>query len=605
MTLNNWLQLGIYLAVLLAAVKPLGWYMARVYQGQACGMERALGGLERLIYRLSGVDARQEMTWKTYAVSAMLFNLIGLVAVYALLRLQGILPLNPQGFAAATPDLAFNTATSFATNTNWQSYGGETTLSYLSQMLGLAVQNFVSAATGMAVLVALIRGLARRNADTIGNFWVDLVRSTVYILLPLSVVLGLVLVSQGVVQNFSAYRPVALVEKGTGVFSTEEHVGESAEDVEKTPVPFSTLPMGPATSQIAIKQLGTNGGGFFNVNSSHPYENPTPLSNFAEMLAILLIGAALCWTFGEMVGDRRQGWAVLAAMLVILLPLVIGAIAAEQWGVPAFTELGADQQASALQSGGNMEGKETRFGIVNSALWASATTAASNGSVNSMHDSFTPLGGLVPMWLMQLGEVVFGGVGSGLYGMLMFVIVAVFVAGLMVGRTPEYLGKKIEAYEMKMASLVILIPPLVVLIGTAIAVAGPGLDYVAGEEIKSNLNNPGARGFSEVLYAFSSAGNNNGSAFAGLTANEPFYNTSQGIAMFLARYWLLIPTLAVAGSLARKKQTPAGAGTLPTHTPLFVSWVVATVLLVGALSYLPALALGPIVEHLQMIAQAP
>jgi K+-transporting ATPase ATPase A chain len=605
MTLNNWLQLGIYLAVLLAAVKPLGWYMARVYQGQACGMERALGGLERLIYRLSGVDARQEMTWKTYAVSAMLFNLIGLVAVYALLRLQGILPLNPQGFAAATPDLAFNTATSFATNTNWQSYGGETTLSYLSQMLGLAVQNFVSAATGMAVLVALIRGLARRNADTIGNFWVDLVRSTVYILLPLSVVLGLVLVSQGVVQNFSAYRPVALVEKGTGVFSTEEHVGESAEDVAKTPVPFSTLPMGPATSQIAIKQLGTNGGGFFNVNSSHPYENPTPLSNFAEMLAILLIGAALCWTFGEMVGDRRQGWAVLAAMLVILLPLVIGAIAAEQWGVPAFTELGADQQASALQSGGNMEGKETRFGIVNSALWASATTAASNGSVNSMHDSFTPLGGLVPMWLMQLGEVVFGGVGSGLYGMLMFVIVAVFVAGLMVGRTPEYLGKKIEAYEMKMASLVILIPPLVVLIGTAIAVAGPGLDYVAGEEIKSNLNNPGARGFSEVLYAFSSAGNNNGSAFAGLTANEPFYNTSQGIAMFLARYWLLIPTLAVAGSLARKKQTPAGAGTLPTHTPLFVSWVVATVLLVGALSYLPALALGPIVEHLQMIAQAP
>jgi potassium-transporting ATPase potassium-binding subunit len=589
MTANAWIQVILYVGVLIALAKPLGWYMARVYQGQPCGLDRVLRPVEGWLYRAAGVDPQSEMSWKTYAVAALLFNLVGLIAVYLLLRLQGVLPLNPQGFPAATPDLAFNTAVSFATNTNWQSYGGETTLSYLPQMLGLTVQNFVSAATGMAVLIALIRGLVRRSSATIGNFWCDLVRSTLYVLLPLSAVLALVLVSQGVVQNFRPYQTVAVLQPTAGA--------------DGKPVADQVLPMGPAASQIAIKQLGTNGGGFFNVNSAHPYENPTPLSNFLEMLAILLIGAALCYTFGMMVGDTRQGWAVLAAMLVIFVPLTIGVVWSEQAGVPAQTALGVDQQPGADRSGGNMEGKEVRFGITNSALWAAATTAASNGSVNAMHDSFTPLGGLVPMWLMQLGEVIIGGVGSGLYGMLMFVVVAVFVAGLMVGRTPEYLGKKIEAFEMKMASLVILIPPLIVLTGTAAAVVGPGLDYRAADtgEVKSNLNNPGAHGFSEVLYAFSSAGNNNGSAFAGLTANTPFYNVALGIAMWGARYWLMIPVLAVAGSLARKKYTPPSAGTLPTHTPLFVVWLVSTVLLVGALNFVPALALGPIVEHLQMM----
>ncbi len=590
MTSNAWVQLGLYLLILLAAVKPLGWYMARVYQGQPCGLDRVLGWLERFFYRAAGLDPHAEMGWRGYTVAGLVFNGIGLLFVYALLRGQHFLPLNPQDFPAASPDLAFNTACSFATNTNWQSYGGESTLSYLVQMLGLAVQNFLSAATGMAVLVALIRGFARRSAETIGNFWVDLTRSTLYILLPLSLVLSVVLVSQGVVQNFRPYQTVTRLQ--------------AAKDADDNLVAEQQLPMGPAASQIAIKQLGTNGGGFFNVNSAHPYENPTPLSNFLEMLAILLIPAALCYTFGMMVGDTRQGWAVLAAMLVIFVPLTLGCVAAEQAGVPAQADLGVDLQASSEQSGGNMEGKETRFGIVNSALWATATTAASNGSVNSMHDSFTPLGGLVPMWLIQMEEVIFGGVGSGLYGMLIFVLVAVFVAGLMVGRTPEYLGKKIEAFEMKMASLMILIPPIVVLAGTAIAVLGPGLKYSDPETIeeKDSLSNRGAHGFSEVLYAFSSAGNNNGSAFAGLNANAPFYNTALGLAMLISRYWLIIPTLAVAGSLARKKYTPCGAGTLPTHTPLFVTWLACTVVLVGALTFVPALALGPIVEHLQMVA---
>ncbi len=608
MTLSAGIQLALFLAALIAAVKPLGWYMARVYQGQACGLDRALGWLERLVYRLSGVDPRREMSWRTYAVAALLFNGIGLLALYALLRLQGVLPLNPQEFPGVSADLAFNTAASFVTNTNWQSYGGETTLSYLVQMVGLCVQNFLSAATGMAVVVALVRGLVRRSAETIGNFWVDLTRSTLYVLLPLSLLLAVALVSQGVVQNFRPYQRVALLRPTSVDEPTKDAAGNPVVDAagkpvtEKKPVTEQWLPMGPAASQIAIKQLGTNGGGFFNVNSAHPYENPTPLSNFLEMLGILLIPAALCWTFGEMVGDRRQGWALLGAMFAIFVPLAIGAIAAEQAGVPAFTELGADQRAGEGQSGGNMEGKETRFGIVSSVLWASVTTAASNGSVNSMHDSFTALGGLVPMWLMQLGEVALGGVGSGLYGMLMFVVVAVFVAGLMVGRTPEYLGKKIEAFEMKMASLVILIMPIVVLVGTAVAVLGPGLDYRATDtgEVKGNLNNPGAHGFSEVLYAFTSGANNNGSAFAGLTANEPFYNTAIGLAMLMGRFWSMIPVLAVAGSLARKKYTPPSAGTLPTHTPLFVVLVVGTVLLVGALTFFPALALGPIVEHLQM-----
>jgi K+-transporting ATPase ATPase A chain len=446
-------------------------------------------------------------------------------------------------------------------------------------MAGLTVQNFVSAATGMAILVALIRGVVRKNAETVGNFWVDMVRSTLYILLPLSFVLAILLVSQGVVQNLSPYHNVALLQ-GTA-------------DAEGKAILDQVLPMGPAASQIAIKQLGTNGGGFFNVNSAHPFENPTPLANFLELLSILIIAAALCHTFGKMVKDQRQGWAILAAMTVIFVGLLVVCVGAEQAGNPAFRGLGIDQAASALQSGGNMEGKEVRFGITNSALWATATTAASNGSVNSMHDSFTPLGGMVPMWLMQLGEVIYGGVGSGLYGMLMFVIVAVFIAGLMVGRTPEYLGKKIEAYEMKMASIAILVPPLVVLVGTAIA--------ISSEWGLKGLANPGAHGFSEVLYAFSSAGNNNGSAFAGLTVNEPHYNAALGLAMLFARYWVAVPALAVAGSLAKKKIVPAGPGTLPTHTPLFVALIIGTVLLVGALTFVPALALGPIVEHLVMI----
>lgn len=590
MIANSWIQLTVFLVVLLALVKPLGWYMARVYQGQPCGLDAALGWMERGIYRLGGVDANAEMPWKIYAVAVLFFNAVGLLVLYVLLRVQHLMPFNPEDQKAVPADLAFNTAVSFASNTNWQSYGGETTLGYLSQMAGLGVQNFLSAATGMAVLVALTRGLVRRTVETIGNFWVDLVRSTLYILLPLSLILAVLLVSQGVVQNFQAYQEVTLIQP--------------TQDADKKPVTTQTLPMGPAASQIAIKQLGTNGGGFFNVNGAHPYENPTPLSNFLEMLAILLIPAALCYMFGVLVGDTRQGWAILAAMLVIFVPLMIGCVAAEESGVPAVNRLGVDQQPSATQSGGNMEGKETRFGIASSGIWACATTAASNGSVNSMHDSYTPLGGMIPMWLMQLGEVVFGGVGSGLYGMLMFLIVAVFVAGLMVGRTPEYLGKKIEAFEMKMASLVILIPCLVVLLGTAIAVAGPGLDYTGKGDMK-NPPNPGAHGFTEVLYAFTSAGNNNGSAFGGLNANGLFYNTALGIAMLISRYWLIIPTLAIAGSLARKKYTPPGAGTLPTHTPLFVVLLVGTVLLVGALTFVPALALGPIVEHLQMTAVQP
>jgi K+-transporting ATPase ATPase A chain len=583
------LQLVFYLVVLLAAAWPLGIFMARVYQGKPHFLSW-LSGLERGLYRLAGVDPAGEMTWRQYAIAMLAFNLLGLVFLYGLQRVQHLLPLNPAGMAAVTPDSSFNTAVSFASNTNWQGYGGETTMSYLTQMLGLTVQNFVSAAAGMACLVALIRGFTRTQTTGIGNFWVDLTRSTLYILLPLSLVLAIVLVSQGVVQTFTPYVTATLLDPTT--------------DAEGQAVVEQTIAVGPAASQIAIKQLGTNGGGFFNVNSAHPFENPTPLSNFLQVLAILIIPAALCITFGEMVGDRRQGIALLATMVLLFVPLLVLCYGAEQSGNPRLTTLGADQAASAAQSGGNMEGKEVRYGIASSALWATVTTAASNGSVNSMHDSFTPLGGLVPMWLMQLGEVVFGGVGSGLYGMLAFAIVAVFVAGLMVGRTPEYLGKKIEAYEMKMASLIILIPCAVVLVGTAVAVAGPGLEYPGASpgEVRSNLNNPGAHGFSEVLYAFSSAGNNNGSAFAGLTANEPFYNTALGVAMFLARYWLAIPILAIAGSLAAKKLVPPSSGTLPTHTPLFVVLLASVVIIVGALTFLPALALGPIVEQLQMYA---
>jgi len=599
MTSNDVLQLAFYLVVLLALAKPLGAYMARVYEGRPIILGRALGWLERFIYGAAGVVPELEMGWKTYAFTMLLFNLAGVLAVYALQRLQGVLPLNPAGLAAVSPDSSFNTAVSFATNTNWQGYGGETTMSYLTQMLALTVQNFVSAATGMAVVVALIRGFARRSAETIGNFWVDLTRTTLYILLPLAFIMALALVSQGVVQTFGPYAKVAVVQPSEYDEPVTDKDGKPVLDeknqpkTKKSTLTEQVLAVGPAASQIAIKQLGTNGGGFFNVNSAHPFENPTPLSNFLELLAILLISAALCYTFGVMVGDTRQGWAVLAAMTVVFVALLTVCAVAEQNG-HVFVKQGVDHTASALQSGGNMEGKEVRFGIANSALWATATTSASNGSVNSMHDSFTPIGGLVPMWLIQLGEVIYGGVGSGLYGMLMFAIIAVFVAGLMVGRTPEYLGKKIEAYEMKMSSLVILITPALVLIGTSV-----GVVTAAG---KAGIANPGIHGFSEILYAFSSASNNNGSAFAGLSANTPFYNTALGLCMLFGRYWLAVPVLAIAGALARKKIVPVGAGTLPTHTPLFVGLLVGVVLLVGALTFVPALALGPIVEHLTLIA---
>ena len=596
MTANGLLQIGFYLVTLLLLVKPMGWYMAKIYDGETPRLMRWLRPVENLLYRACGVNRSEEMSWGRYAIAMLWFALLGVIAVYALQRLQGMLPLNPQQFGAVSPDSSFNTAISFMTNTNWQGYSGESTMSYLTQMLGLAVQNFFSAAAGMAIAAALIRGFARHTAQTIGNFWVDMTRSTLYILLPLSIILALLFVSQGAIQNFSPYRTVGTVETLSYDNPKVDSQGNPVKDAQGNPVTEKaatkeqTLPMGPVASQEAIKQLGTNGGGFFNANSAHPFENPTPLSNFLEMLAILLIPAALCYTFGEMVGDRRQGWALLAAMTLIFVPLMVGCVAAEQAGNPALHALGVDQRASALQAGGNMEGKEVRFGIVDSGIWSTATTAASNGSVNSMLDSYTPMGGLIPLWLIQLGEVIYGGVGSGLYGMLAFAIVAVFIAGLMVGRTPEYLGKKIEAYEMKMASLVVLIPCALVLVGSAVAVLLPA--GLAG------IDNPGAHGFTEVLYAVSSASNNNGSAFAGLNANTAFYNTLLGICMFIARYPLAIGMLAIAGSLAGKKHVPASAGTLPTATPLFVVMLVVTVVVVGALTFLPALALGPIAETL-------
>src|SRR5262245_16560698 len=536
MTAQGLLQLALYLAVLLALAWPLGLYIARVFDGPATPVDRVLGPLERGIYRVCGVRPDEQMGWKRYAVAMLTFNALGLLVVYALQRLQGWLPLNPQRFGPVDPDSAFNTAASFASNTNWQGYAGETTMSYATQMLGLAVQNFVSAASGIAVLIALIRGLRARGGEGIGNFWVDVVKSTLHVLLPLSLVLALLLVSQGVVQRFSAYPAVPLLDPTTGA--------------DGQAVSEQLLPMGPAASQIAIKQLGTNGGGFFNANSAHPFENPTPLSNFVEVVAILLIAAALCATFGRMVGDLRQGVALLGAMTAVFVALLLPCYAAEQRGNPRLAALGVDQAPGSLQPGGNLEGKELRFGIANSALWATATTAASNGSVNALHDSFTPLGGLVPLFMMQLGEVIFGGVGSGLYGMLAFVLIAVFVAGLMVGRTPEYLGKKVEAFEMKMASLMILIPPALVLLLTAVA-------SVSETAIASRANG-GPHGFSEILYAYSSMSNNNGSPFAGLSADVPFYNLTGGVAMLVARYWLAIPILAIAGSLARQKVVPAG-----------------------------------------------
>ncbi|MDD2777030.1 MAG: potassium-transporting ATPase subunit KdpA [Gallionella sp.] len=597
--MNGLLQIALYLGVLLLLAKPMGSYMTRVYAGELPVWVGWMQPVERLFYRLCGVKPQQEMRWTQYAAAMLLFSLLGVLAVYAMQRLQAGLPLNPQGFGAVSADSAFNTALSFVTNTNWQGYVGEVTMSYLTQMLTLTVQNFLSAATGMTVLIALIRGFARHTTETIGNFWVDMTRSTLYILLPLSVILALVLVSQGVVQNFAPYQSVPLVENLSYDQPKLDASGNAMKDAagnpvtEKVEVKTQTLALGPVASQEAIKQLGTNGGGFFNANSAHPFENPTPLSNFLAMLAIFLIPAGLCYTFGQMVGDTRQGWAILVSMTLLFVGFLAVAEYAEQQGNPAFTALGINQSATASQAGGNMEGKETRFGIVNSALFATITTAASCGAVNAMHDSFTPLGGMVTMAQIQLGEVVFGGVGSGLYGMLVYAVIAVFLAGLMIGRTPEYLGKKIEAFDIKMASLVILIPPFIILGGTALAVMlGVG---------KSSIFNPGAHGFSEVLYAFSSAVGNNGSAFAGISANTPFYNTALGFAVWAGRFWLMIPVLALAGSLAAKKRIPTSIGSMATHTPLFVWLLVGTVLLVGALTFVPALALGPVIEHLNMM----
>ncbi|MFI5296028.1 MAG: potassium-transporting ATPase subunit KdpA [Thermodesulfovibrionales bacterium] len=596
MTGNDIFQIVLYFGVLLLLAKPLGDYMARVYENQPFGLDRVLGPVERIFYRLCGIGPEEEMDWKQYTIAVLVFSVGGLFVVYLLQRLQGILPLNPQKLPGVSPDSSFNTAVSFITNTNWQGYGGESTMSYLTQMAGLAVQNFLSAAAGMAVLVALIRGFTRHSSKTIGNFWVDLTRTTLYILIPLSLIYSLLLVSQGVVQTFSEYKNVPLTQTITYDNPKLDAQGNPIKDekgnpvTEKAQMKEQAIPLGPAASQIAIKQLGTNGGGFFNVNSAHPFENPTPFSNFLEVLAILLIPAALCITFGKMVGDKRQGRALLAAMTIVLVALMTLCVWSERQGNPHLAALGIDQTASTLQSGGNLEGKEARFGIVNSAIWATATTAASNGSVNAMHDSFTPIGGLIPMWLIQLGEVIFGGVGSGLYGMLIFAILTVFIAGLMVGRTPEYLGKKIEMFEMKMSILLVLIINALVKIGTAIGVSTKA--GVAG------IANPGPHGFSEILYAFSSAANNNGSAFAGLSANTVFYNTALGIVMFIGRFWAIIPVLAIAGSLAKKKKVPAGLGTLPTHTPLFVTFLIGVILIVGALSFMPSLALGPIAEQL-------
>ncbi len=586
-------QLAIYLVVLLVLSVPVGWYIARVMEGKSA-VNRMFGGIEHFLYRLCGVRADADMGWKQYALALLLFNIVGMFAVYALQRLQLWLPLNPAGMAGVSADSSFNTAVSFVTNTNWQGYAGESTMSYLTQMLALSVQNFLSAATGIAVAFALIRGFVRHSSKSIGNFWVDMTRSGLYVLLPLSVLVAVVLMSQGVIQNFKSYVEVSTLETTSYTVPRLDPQGQPLKDekgaalVDEMKTGKQTLPMGPVASQEAIKMVGTNGGGFFNANSAHPYENPTPLSNFVQMLAILIIPAALCTSFGMLVGDRRQGWAILAAMTLLFIVMTLTLMYFEQQPNPALAV------AHATPGSGMMEGKETRFGIIASSLFAAITTAASCGAVNAMHDSLSPLGGLVPMLQMQLGEVVYGGVGAGLYGMLIFAVLAVFIAGLMIGRTPEYLGKKIGVFDMKMMSIAILMTPALVLVMTAIS--------VMVENGLAGIANPGAHGFSEILYAFSSAANNNGSAFAGLSANTPYYNVMTGIAMWLGRFGIIVPVLAMAGSLAGKKRLAATSGTLPTHGPLFVALLIGAVILVGALTYVPALALGPVIEHLQMLA---
>jgi potassium-transporting ATPase potassium-binding subunit len=600
MTLASVTLIAMLLLAVVLLTKPLGLYLADVMQGKPIWALRAGARVEAVCYRLAGVDPALEMGWKKYAIALLVFNFCGAVFVYLLQRLQAWLPLNPQHFANVSPDSAFNTAVSFITNTNWQGYSGESTMSYLTQLAGLAVQNFLSAATGIAVAIALIRAFARHSTTTIGNFWTDVTRATLYVLLPIATVLALFFVSQGVVQNFSAYKDVATVEALTYQQPKTDAEGKPVKDAGGNPVQetltthMQTLPMGPMASQESIKELGTNGGGFLNANSAHPYENPTAFSNFFEMLALLVIPAALTYTFGHLIGDTRQGWAIFAAMLILLVPLLSMAVYNEQGGNPRIGALGVDQASSALQPGGNMEGKEARFGIGASAVFATVTTATSCGAVNSAHDSYTPLGGFVPLFQMQLGEVVFGGVGTGLYSMLIFAIIGVFIAGLMIGRTPEYLGKKIEAFEMKMSSIAILVMPFIVLVGTAVAVSTS-----AGQ---AGVANPAAHGFSEILYAFTSAGNNNGSAFGGISANTVFFNTALGLVMWVGRYWPIVAVLAIAGSLAAKKRVPVTAGTMPTHGPTFVILLIGTVLLVGVLTFVPALALGPVVEHLTLWA---
>ena len=595
MTSSSWSLLALYLGILLVASWPLGIWLARLCSGELPGW---MHKTEALLYRLAGTSAGKSMNWSHYALALLAFNALGVVAVYVLQRQQMSLPLNPAGMSAVAPDSAFNTAISFVTNTDWQGYTGESTMSYLTQMLALSVQNFFSAATGIAVVFALFRGFAARSTGVIGNFWVDVTRATVWLLVPLSLVFAIFLVGQGVIQNFDSYKEVTTLETTAYQVPKNGPDGQALKDDKGNPImedaktDKQTLAMGPVASQEAIKMLGTNGGGFFNANSAHPYENPTALSNFMQMLSIFLIPAALCFTFGRAVGDSRQGWAVFAAMTVMFVIAVVAIMPAEHAGNPLLTPSGVDQTVSASQPGGNMEGKEARFGIDASSLFAVITTAASCGAVNAMHDSFTPLGGMVPMVMMQLGEVVFGGVGTGLYSMLIFAILAVFIAGLMIGRTPEYLGKKVESHEMKLTSIAILVTPVLVLAGTAIAVmAGGG---------KAGIANPGAHGFSEILYALTSAGNNNGSAFAGLSANTPFYNVLLGIVMWLGRFGVIVPVLAIAGALSAKKRLPVTAGTLPTHGPLFVTLLIGTVLLVGLLNYVPALALGPVIEHLML-----
>lgn len=599
MTLNGIIQIFSYFLIIILLVKPLGWYMACVYENKSCKINKIFGPIEILIYRLCGINKEQQMNWKAYLFAMLIFNFLGFLAIYIILRIQFLLPFNPQHFPSVSPEIAFNTAASFVTNTDWQVYSGETTLSYLTQMMALTVQNFISAATGMSLLIAFIRGLVRHESSDLGNFWVDTVRGTIYILMPLSLILAIVLLSQGVLQNFNSYQTIKLLQTTSyqqPILNSSEQLIKDVKgqlEVKKINLTHQIIPMGPVASQIAIKQLGTNGDGFFNTNSAHPFENPTPLTNFFEMLAILIIPASLCYTYGVMVNDKKQGWSIFIVMLILLLPLIFCDVIAEQAGNPLFNHLGINQiNNPQVFSGGNMEGKETRFGIVNSALWATLTTATANGSVNAMHDSFTPLGGLIPLWLIHLGEVVFGGVGSGLYSMLMLVIITVFVAGLMVGRTPEYLGKKIEPFEMKMAAIAVLIMPLLVLVFTAFAsVMKLGINAIG---------NPGAHGFTEILYAFTSMAYNNGSAFAGLNAALPFYAVIGGIAILFGRYWIAIPILAIAGSLARKKIITRSAGTLPTHTPLFIFLLLSVTLILGALTFFPALSLGPVVEHLML-----